>query len=104
MTLGPFGFGPGGGYISHVKNVAMIPTTPHWVVLTEDTVSTWSGYKEDAGSTETVMRYHAFEDEARWKSVILKLEEENLKGPQRRKYIAFHVDRRASTQIEIKVT
>ncbi len=102
MTLSPFGLGD--SYISHAKDVSEIPAGPHWVILTEETVSTWSGYEEDKGTLETVLRYHAFADEVRWKATILKIEEANLKGSRRRTYTAFHVDRRASTQIEIKVT
>lgn len=103
MTLNPFGRGD--GYISHAKRVAEVPEGPHWVILTEESVTTWSGYKDDPGSPEAVLRYHPFTDEVKWKATILKIEKENMQGGSSRcKYIAFHVDRRASTQIEIKVT
>ena len=105
MTIGPTG--PKTDYISHAKKVKDIPLEPHWVILTEETVTTWSGYKEDNGSSETVMRYHVFKDEETWKDAIRRIEESKLKSTsytaRDEKYIAFHVDMHVETRVEIDV-
>ena len=103
MTISPTGRGT--GYISHAKKVEDIPQEPHWVILTEETVTTWSGYKDDNGSSETVMRYHVFMDEEQWMAAIRRIEESKLKSAStygvREKYIAFHVDMHVEARVEI---
>lgn len=101
MTISPMGSKT--GYTSHAKKVEEIPKEPHWVILTEESVTTWSGYKEDSGSSETVMRYHVYTDEAVWKDAIRRIEESKLKSARDMKYVAFHVDMHVETRVEIDV-
>ena len=97
---------PGQGYTKNVKNLTEIPEGPHWVILMEDTVTTWSGYTEDSGTATTVLNYYVYTDEAKWKDTIRQLEEEKLKRQslyKDYKFIAFHVDRRAKVRVEVDV-
>lgn len=92
---------------SRVTKVGDIPTTPHWAIVRYETVTTWSGYDEDRGSSETITAYYVFTTEKEWVEAVLELQNARLKrtyGGSEPEFIAFHVDKFAVPSVNVSVT
>jgi hypothetical protein len=107
MTLSPTPTrtDPRGNYTAHAKNLKDIPEGEHWVILSEDSVSTTSGYENDSRS-ETVFRYHVFTDEQTWRDRVLAMEqakfaEQSFMRPN--PFIAYRAGPRARARVTVEV-
>lgn len=93
-----------GEYKKNAAKSGDIPASEHWAIVVYDSVSESDGW--GGTSSTAVTRYYVYLTQPEWAAAVLDLQRQKME----RKYgvsidfIAFHVDKVAKLDVEVRMT